>query len=171
VLDLTRGPLTDAFTWAIGRYDERRPGMYTTPIFGGERDLHVGIDLIAPIGEPVFAFADGIIHRAAYNAATGDYGHTVVTRHVLACGQVLYALHGHLGPDDGHIEGRPIGRGERIGAIGDRHHNGGWHPHLHFQLSWVEPQSADLPGVVRADDRERALRIFPDPRYILGPLY
>jgi hypothetical protein len=28
-----------------------------------------------------------------------------------------------------------------------------------------------LPGVVRREDRERALRDYPDPRLVLGPLY
>jgi large-conductance mechanosensitive channel len=35
--------------------------MYTTPLFGGERDLHVGIDIGAPVGTEVHSFADGII--------------------------------------------------------------------------------------------------------------
>ena len=29
----------------------------------------------------------------------------------------------------------------------------------------------DLPGVVSSRDREQALRVYPDPRLVLGPLY
>ena len=49
--------------------------------------------------------------------------------------------------------------------------NGGWNPHLHFQLSRVAPKNYDLPGVVSLADRELATRVFPDPRYILGEIY
>ncbi len=170
VFDLTRGPLSTDAVWGVGRYDERRPSMYTTPLFGGERDLHVGVDLSAPVGEPVYAFDDGTVHRAAYNAAPGDYGHTLVTRHVLR-GVVVFALHGHLAAGASWAEGQAIRRGQRLGRVGDRHENGGWPPHLHFQLSLVAPDRADLPGVVRVADREVALRVFPDPRLVLGPIY
>ncbi|GIT41297.1 MAG: hypothetical protein Ct9H300mP10_03070 [Methanobacteriota archaeon] len=55
--------------------------------------------------------------------------------------------------------------------MGDKHENGGWEPHLHFQLSLVEPETHDLPGVVAPEDREQALLDYPDPRLVLGPLY
>ena len=51
------------------------------------------------------------------------------------------------------------------------HENGGWEPHLHFQLSYQEPETHDMPGVVAPSDREEALQIYPDPRLVLGTLY
>ncbi len=158
--------------YGVGRYDEKRRGMYTTALFGGVRDIHMGIDLGAPVGEAVHAFWEGEVHRFAYNGAAGDYGYTLVTRHMLG-DTTLYALHGHLAARsvEGRFEGQRIARGEVIAWVGDRHENGGWNPHLHFQLSLVRPEVADLPGAVSDDDREEALRRYPDPRLVLGALY
>ena len=58
-----------------------------------------------------------------------------------------------------------------IGWLGDRTENGGWPPHVYFQLSVERPDTHDLPGAVAAEDREAARARFPDPRTVLGPLY
>lgn len=175
VYDFTRGydpnrPL--ATPYGIGRYDEKRAGMYSTELFAGVRNVHVGIDIGAPVGEPIHAFWDGEVHLFGYNAAPGDYGYTLVTHHVLHDRDV-WALHGHLSARsiEGRAPGQPIARGEVIAWVGDRHENGGWNPHLHFQLSLVRPEVPDLPGAVSDADRAHALTIYPDPRLVLGPLY
>ena len=50
--------------------------------------------------------------------------------------------------------------------------NGGWDPHLHFQLSLIEPITHDMPGVVNPKDREEALlKNYPDPRLVMGTIY
>ena len=57
VFDFTKGVKSDwqcPLDYQIGRYDEHRPGMYTSEIFSGERDLHVGLDIGAPVDTPVF---------------------------------------------------------------------------------------------------------------------
>ena len=54
---------------------------------------------------------------------------------------------------------------------GITHENGGWEPHLHFQLSYQEPDTHDMPGVVEPSKRDEALEIYPDPRLVLGALY
>ncbi|HET6528601.1 MAG TPA: hypothetical protein VFG39_07595, partial [Balneolaceae bacterium] len=59
----------------------------------------------------------------------------------------------------------------KIAEIGTEEVNGGWAPHLHFQLSVDDPGKADLPGVVSDDEREQALELYPDPRLVLGELY
>lgn len=45
---------------------------------------------------------------------------------------------------------------------------GGWPPHVHFQLSWEEPETHDMPGVVSNTQHASALRTYPDPRIVLG---
>jgi murein DD-endopeptidase MepM/ murein hydrolase activator NlpD len=175
IVDFSR-PVSDEeverLVYAVGRYDEVRPYAYTAPQYGGVRNIHVGIDLFAPVATPIHAFADGEIYRVGFNAAEGDYGVTLVTRHVLGRLE-LYALHGHLRRRS--IEERPEGRefraGEIIAWVGDRHENGGWVPHLHFQLSYERPLTADMPGVVAAADRGIARLKYPDPRLVLGPIY
>ena len=42
---------------------------------------------------------------------------------------------------------------------------------MHFQLSVVEPETHDMPGVVSASQHAEALEVYPDPRMVLGPLY
>ena len=64
-----------------------------------------------------------------------------------------------------------VSKGQVFSRIVEKSENGGWEPHVHFQISLIEPTKPDLPGVVRRSDREQALHDFPDPRLILGPLY
>jgi murein DD-endopeptidase MepM/ murein hydrolase activator NlpD len=67
--------------------------------------------------------------------------------------------------------GSQIKAGEMIARIGSEEVNGGWPPHVHFQLSFVEPETHDMPGVVSQEDREDALKVYPDPRLVLGLVY
>ena len=42
---------------------------------------------------------------------------------------------------------------------------------LNLKKFLIKPKKCDLPGVVSQEDHEIALRAFPDPRLVLGPLY
>lgn len=175
VFDFTKGydpnrPLQSPF--GIGRYNEVRAGMYNQPIFEGVRNIHVGIDIGAPVNSPIHAFADGTVFLFGNNPAPGDYGFTLITQHEIQ-GRPIWALHGHLSARsvEGKFSGQKLSRGEAIAWIGDHHENGGWNPHLHFQLSWEKPEVCDMPGVVSARDRDASLLKYPDPRLVLGPLY
>jgi peptidoglycan LD-endopeptidase LytH len=136
------------------------------------RNIHMGIDIFAPVGTPVYSFAPGKIFLFKYNSLPLDYGYTLVTEHDLG-NQKIYALYGHLNQRslEGKVQGQPIQSGEVIAWIGDRHENGGWLPHLHFQISLEEPKDADMPGVVSSENLAQALQKYPDPRIILGPIY
>ncbi|MBU03364.1 MAG: peptidase M23 [Euryarchaeota archaeon] len=173
VRDFTKGSYVPSeFEYDIGRYDELRPGMYSTDLFSDGRFLHIGIDIGAPVGTPCMAFDDGEVSHFGYNPADGDYGYVIITKHDVG-GTFVWALYGHL--DAASIEGKTIGqkisRGEIICWMGDKHENGGWDPHLHFQLSLIEPTTHDMPGVVDPKDREEALLNYPDPRLVMGPIY
>lgn len=171
VLDLSRGFPDPPPVWSIGRYDEVR-GIYTQPLFGGERCVHMGIDLGGPAGAPVYAFADAEVVLAGDNPAPGDYGPTLIVEAEVD-GAPMYALHGHL--SRASLTHSPVGRrlraGEVLGWLGEPHENGGWTPHLHLQLCRERPERADLPGAVSLADREAARRRYPDPRRVLGPIY
>lgn len=178
VYDFTAGydpERTRQSLYGVGRYNERRPGMYSTQLFheaSSSRDIHVGIDLAAPVGTPVHAFFAGRIHLLGINSAPGDYGGTVLTEHRLG-DRVIWALHGHLSHESVTTRkpGELFQAGDVIGWVGDTAENGGWNPHLHFQLSWERPERPDLPGAVSEKDLTRALEIYPDPRLVLGALY
>jgi murein DD-endopeptidase MepM/ murein hydrolase activator NlpD len=173
VLDLSVNPWVPSKTeFSIGKYDEVRPEMYVTPIFKGIRNIHVGIDINGPIGTPCMAFTDGVISHLGYNPEPGDYGNVIILQHNIS-GMDIWALYGHLSSQsiEGKSIGQKVGKGETIAWFGPENQNGGWDPHLHFQLSLIEPKTHDLPGVVSPEDRIQALRDYPDPRLILGPLY
>ncbi len=176
VLDLRQpgGFAVPGASWTIGRYDEDR-AIYTQALFQGAgepRTVHMGVDLGGPAGSPVRAFAPGVVRFAGLNPAPGDYGPTLITEHRVA-GARLWALHGHLSQSSLRLSppGRLLAGGDLLGWLGCPIENGGWAPHLHFQLSTEEPQGPDLPGVVRRSEREAARRRFPDPRQVLGPIY
>jgi murein DD-endopeptidase MepM/ murein hydrolase activator NlpD len=164
------------YEYTIGRYDEDRKGMYTQALFGGERTIHVGLDIGGPAQTSIYAFEDGIVHSFADNDVDGSYGPTIITQHELHIEgeeQTIWVLHGHLSREslDDLVVGKPIKKGDQIGTMGDEHENGGWPPHVHIQLSLVEPSVPDLEGVVAPEHREAALKQYPDPRNILGRLY
>ncbi len=156
----------------IGKYDEVRPGMYEGEQFEGIRNIHMGIDVGCPAGEPVFAFHAGTIFKLGINPLPYDYGPTIITRHEWL-GQVVFALHGHLATAslERWREGDRFEAGDPLATVGQEHENGGWNPHLHFQLSLMEPTTHDLPGAVSSADREWARNTFPDPQLVMGPLY
>jgi peptidoglycan LD-endopeptidase LytH len=175
VFDFTKGydaARTRASEFGVGKYNEKRVGMYEHELFEGERNIHLGIDIAAPVGTPVHAFADGEIFRFNFNSTPGDYGYTIITKHLLD-GVPLFALFGHLSAESLRKKhpGQKFRQGETIGWIGNEKDNGGWNPHVHIQLSYQEPQVCDMPGVVSEENLEAALKTYPDPQLVLGPLY
>jgi murein DD-endopeptidase MepM/ murein hydrolase activator NlpD len=172
LLDLSgSAPIQSGHTYSIGRYNEVR-GIYTQDLFGGERTIHMGIDLGAPAGTPVHAFTECRIHALGINAAAGDYGPTIVTVQQVH-GEQIWALYGHLSQGSlvSKTPGQVLSAGEVLGWLGEPTENGGWPPHVHFQLSRKRPQGHDLPGAVSAANREQALKDYPDPRIVLGAIY
>lgn len=158
--------------YGIGRYNEKRPTMYTHEQYKNQRNIHMGIDIAAPIGTPIKSFYAGTLLNFANNSQPGDYGYTLVVEYDLD-DYKLYALYGHLSRTSlqNKKSGQKVNKGEVIAWVGDKIENGGWNPHLHFQLSWQRPEVADMPGVVSAKDHELALKIYPDPQFVLGKLY
>jgi 4-aminobutyrate aminotransferase-like enzyme/Ser/Thr protein kinase RdoA (MazF antagonist) len=161
----------------IGRYDEARL-IYATDAFagaGGEhperRTVHLAIDVFVAPGSSVYAPLAGRVHAARDNAERLDYGPTVILEHAAAGAPVFYTLYGHLSPEslDGLAPGRPVAKGERIGAVGAPPRNGDWAPHVHFQvIADLLDRDGEFPGVSRASEREVWTSICPDPNLILG---
>ena len=159
--------------FSIGKYNEKRPKMYKGKLFEKtNRLIHMGIDIGAPAGSNLKSFYDGEIFLFKNNNLKLDYGYTIITKHTFNH-KNIYALYGHL--SESSISNKKIGQkinsGEQIATIGNLTENGGWPPHVHFQLSLIEPKSCDLPGVVAEKDHDIALKLFPDPRLVLGKLY
>lgn len=161
----------------IGRYDEARP-LYTAPLFsGGEsplderRTVHLGIDLFAESGTPVHTPLAGVVHAVAFNPAPQDYGGVILLRHATGEGDPFYTLYGHLSADSAArtIVGTPVEAGGRLAELGVMSENGGWAPHLHFQvMTDLLGLDTDFPGVVAASSRSMWRSLSPDPAPLLG---
>ena len=87
--------------------------MYTGELFETEaRTIHMGIDIGAPIGTPIFAFDNGRILHQGFNPEPFDYGHVIVTEHQDPMAVLFWVLLGHLSKDSiiKHEQVRPSKR-------------------------------------------------------------
>jgi len=156
----------------IGRYNEDRVLYRHSPLFDGtaeRRSVHLGIDLFVVEGTEIMTPLPAVVHSLADNPGLGDYGPTVILEHELGSLR-FFTLYGHLSRDTllGLDAGQELAAGQVLGAVGDIHENGGWPPHLHFQIICEEPtKSGDYPGVAAPSQRERYLELCPDPNLIL----
>jgi peptidoglycan LD-endopeptidase LytH len=133
------------------------------------RRLHIGTDIWGLVATPVYAFTGGMIHSFAFNDHYGDYGATIVLSHQLDS-IPFYTLYGHVSLRDisDIKEGDYVVRGQEIAHFGDKHENGHWPPHLHFQIiADMELYDGDYPGVCRYSERNKYLSNCPDPDLIL----
>jgi 4-aminobutyrate aminotransferase-like enzyme len=163
VLDLSVGNATEMPTpqgMAIGRYNEARL-FYTEPMFDG-RTIHLGLDIFAGPGTPIFAVLDGTVYAVANNAKRLDYGPVMILQH-----EGFFTLYGHLA-DTPLAVGTRVRAGQEIARIGARPGNGDWPPHLHFQIIRdLLDLDCDFPGVAAAGEREVFTALSPDPALIL----
>lgn len=160
----------------VGRYDEARY-LYTSPAFAtGERPtdetrtVHLGIDLFVPPGTPVHAPLRGIVAAFADNAAPQDYGPVIVLAH-RAGDRPFFTLYGHLSREslERLVVGQWVERGECFAAVGSSEVNGGWAPHLHFQvIDDLLGLGCGFPGVASPSGREVWTALCPDPNLVLG---
>ena len=164
-------------TVGVGRYDEPRL-LYTSALFGNSsnpteerRTVHLGIDLFVSAGSNVHAPLDGIVHIIADNPAPLDYGPVVILRHAMGESGEFFTLYGHLSRQaiKKISAGQRILKGEIFATIGTIEENGGWPPHLHFQIiADLLERNEDFPGVAAASEREIWKSICPDPNLLLG---
>ena len=161
--------------YGMGGYNELRSVYSRSSIFDGNkafhepRRLHLGVDIWAPAGTPVFAFMGGMIHSFAFNNHFGDYGATLILLHQLD-GIPFYTLYGHISLKDIESlqEGQYVIRTQEIAHLGTPAENGHWPPHLHFQIIFdMGVYKGDYPGVCRYSEREKYLNNCPDPDLIL----
>ena len=86
------------------------------------------------------------------NNAPQDYGPVIMLEHKPEEHITFYTLYGHLSRESlsGIKFGQRIKKGERLAAIGESDANGGWTPHLHFQvITDLLELGTDFPGVAR----------------------
>lgn len=159
--------------FGFGGYFEKRAIYQRSQVFGlgaeKFRNIHLGIDIWAEAGTPVFAPFDGKVHSFQDNAGFGNYGPTIILEHEYG-GEVFFTLYGHLSLTDleGLKSGQFIAAGQKFCHLGSFSENGDWPPHLHLQLildmggNW-----GDFPGVCAAEDEAKFRSICADPSVFL----
>lgn len=158
----------------VGGYGEDR-SLYTQALFAPEGDeprtVHLGVDVFAPAGAAVYTPLSGRVHSSRINDNPGDYGPTIILEHTPIAGLTFHTLYGHLDRDSlkGLKPGTAFMAGEKIAELGTKRENGGWPPHLHFQIILeIGNAKGDYPGVCKRSERDHWLSICPDPGPLLG---
>jgi len=98
-------------------------GMRSHPILKREQK-HLGVDYAAPLGTPVYAIADGVVIKSAFDRKMGNY---VAIRH--SDGLTSYYLHLR---ERGIKNGSDVTAGQVIGRVGSTGTSTG--PHLHLGI-------------------------------------
>ncbi len=161
--------------FAIGLYGEDRDvyrgEQYRTAASPERRSRHLGLDIFIEPGTVLYAPLGGRVLSVADNAAAFDYGPTVILEHEAGEGGPRFCtLYGHLARETltRVTPGMTVKAGQRIGSIGAADVNGGWAPHLHFQVITDRLDlSGDFPGVGQPSLWPVWRRISPDPNLIL----
>jgi len=162
--------------YAIGLYGERRE-VYTTGQFVSaasdeRRSVHLGIDLFVAAGTPLHAPLAGTVLTVQDNDMALDYGPTVIIEH--RCGDdgpPFWTLYGHLGHRALEMvsPGDRVETGQVIGEIGSQHVNGGWTPHLHFQvMTDLLGERGNFNGAGEPGNMDVWHAVCPDPNLVLG---
>ena len=116
--------------------------------------MHEGLDLLATIGTPIHAAADGVVLN--YGPA-GGYGNWVRLAHA---GKIT-TVYGHLsGFAPGLQVGAPVLRGELIGFVGNTGRSTGAHLHYEIQSNGRPIDPATWPATKRAQLAGADLALF-----------
>lgn len=158
--------------FGVGGYGEVRP-VYTTDDFMAEgnegprwRTTHLGVDVWGPAGTKVFAPLDGTIHSVGTDPTQGGYGAVIILRHAPEGGPEFFTLYGHLTvySVQDKVPGTPVRSGDEIARFGNEAANGGWPPHLHFQVMLdTLGYAGDYAGVAFPGEAATWLDLCPSP--------
>lgn len=163
--------------YGTGGYLETRP-FYTTDSYvkisdeGPQwRTVHLGYDLWTKHGTIIKAPIEGIVHSYNNNEGRRNYGPTIILEHKTDQGVPFYTLYGHLAEASlGGIEkNQKIAKGQEFCAIGNSEENGGWPPHLHFQIMVdLLDNKGDFPGVCYSHEQDIWETLCPDPAFLFS---
>lgn len=161
----------------LGQYGEPRL-VYTDRAFqrgpwraSNRRTIHMAIDVFAPAGQPIHAPLAGRVAMVENRTGHLDYGGVAILAHQTPEGDVFHTLYGHLDPTlcETLRPGCEVAAGEVFARLGTPDGNGGWEPHLHFQLALtLDGMGHDWPGVADPDDWELWQEICPNPAALLN---
>ena len=167
----------DRANFWLGFYNEPRL-IYTAPAFrlgpwkaSNRRTVHIAIDVFADESTELFAPLDGEVFTAEYRDDQLDYGGVIILKHITPSKDEFFTLYGHLDPVflNNIKVGDKIAKGQKFCQLGASDVNGGWAPHVHFQLALTtDGMEADWPGVADPDDLLLWNAICPNPAALLN---
>lgn len=164
----------------LGYYNEPRL-VYTDSAFSkgpykasNRRTVHLGVDVFSPAGQEVRSPLTGKVEFNEYHSSYLDYGGMVILSHQTDVGDIFYTLYGHL--DRNSIAALSVGqiiqKNQIFASLGDITSNGGWNPHLHFQLALTtDGFGSNWPGAADPDELELYNAIFPNPAALMNLSY
>ena len=172
---LTQNDRENNIAYLIGLYGEDRD-VYTADQFQSaatphRRTIHLGQDIFIDALSAVFAPLSGRVFSVSDNNFSLDYGPTVILEHDIGTsGKHFYTLYGHLAKTTLSLlkKDQPITAGQLIGHVGEFHENGGWAPHVHFQIMTSMLGLTDnFNGVAEKSLWSVYKELCPDPNLIL----
>lgn len=98
-------------------------GVRVSP-FTGEKTMHAGIDIAAPVGTPILAPADGVV---IFTGAKAGFGNFIMIAH----GYGVVSRYGH-NHQNMVQPGQRVARGEQIATVGETGRSTG--PHVHYEV-------------------------------------
>lgn len=104
-------------------YLSRNFGIVSDP-FSGKKRFHHGIDFIAPVGNPIYATASGIVLKIEKHPL---WGNRITIKH----SSMYSTVYAHVGKVK-TSRGKKVARGEKIGEIGMSGLSSG--PHIHYEV-------------------------------------
>ncbi len=123
-------------SWGVAAYLENRAKLLADcpQMVAEQRFVHLGLDIIVPLGTPLHAPLAGTVAESGYESGEGNYGGFVLLRHDSPYFQSFYSFYGHLRRSSLPGIERTFAAGEPFAEIGDFHENGNWFYHTHLQV-------------------------------------
>ncbi len=160
----------------VGSWGEKRT-VYTDKAFvsrfieGQRRIHHLGVDLFMPAGTPLYAPVAGTVRSVEIEHEPLGYGGLISLEHAPEGCPPFVTLWGHMAHEAlGRLKpGQRLEAGDLVGYMGDIHENGGWTPHLHFQISTDTALTAtEILGVGESAYLDVWAELFPDASALAG---
>ncbi len=159
-----------------GGYGEAR-SFYADDAFSFEgnsgkeyRTIHLGLDVWLSAQSAIHTPLSGRIVGFQDNNHPRDYGPTIILEHEYEAGH-FYSLFGHLSRQSLtlHQLGDEVQKGQLLAWVGESDENGGWAPHLHFQLMHdLLDHCHDFPGACRPKQWPMYQDLCPDPGCLIS---
>lgn len=159
--------MADTHSWGVAAYLENRRSLLADcpQMVEESRFIHLGLDVIVPLGTPLHAPLDAVVAQSGYESGEGNYGAFVLLRHASPDFATFYSFYGHLRRSSLPLEGAEVDAGHPFAEIGDFHENGNWFYHTHLQIITEKGMQCGYgsKGYCSAADLEEMDTLCPSP--------